>query len=52
MISDMTNGGVWYSFECIGKSGVVTSALESTQLVCTSNPPHHYLQMNACELAT
>ncbi|CAM6050712.1 unnamed protein product [Sphagnum compactum] len=34
VISDMTNGGVWYSFECIGKSGVVTSALESTQLVC------------------
>jgi S-(hydroxymethyl)glutathione dehydrogenase/alcohol dehydrogenase len=50
VISDMTHGGVWYSFECIGKSGVVTSALESIQLVCTSNPPHHYLQMNPCEL--
>ncbi|CAK9863747.1 unnamed protein product [Sphagnum jensenii] len=31
VISEMTGGGVWYSFDCIGKSGVITSALESTQ---------------------
>jgi hypothetical protein len=29
----MTNGRVWYNFDCISKSGVIISILESTQKV-------------------
>ncbi|KAH9542968.1 hypothetical protein CY35_13G037400 [Sphagnum magellanicum] len=31
VIADMTNGGVWYGFDCTGKVEVIYSALESTQ---------------------
>jgi len=34
VIADMTNGGVWYGFDCTGKVEVIYSALESTQKVC------------------
>jgi hypothetical protein len=31
----MTNGGVWYSFNCIGKNGVITSAREGLSQTST-----------------